>query len=110
MKRLLDFLNEGMFRKKMVRDQKVVTKWKTDRPGTHRIEYDEYGNPHEIRMTKEEIRNREKGRKTGKVKGMYDRDHRSKEKEVSMEKRHLSSDLKHYDKKFPDVNSEHDES
>lgn len=110
MKRLLEFLSEGMFRKKMVRDQKVITKWKTDRPGTHKIVYDEFGNPHEERMTHEEIKHRELGRKSGKVKNMYDREHRSKEKELSMHKRELTSDLKHYNKQFPDVNSEHDNS
>ena len=108
LRRFLDFINEAMKQKKMVRDGKVVKKWKTTRPGTHRIEYDENGKPREVRMSAEEIRNRERGQKVGKLK----RD--SKEKIIqarrakSFKVRDRSSELEHYNQEFPDVNSEHD--
>lgn len=110
--RFLEFLervDEGMLRKRMVRDGKVVQKWKTTRPGTHRIEYDENHNPHEVRMTPEEIKKREMGQKTGENKREAVRGTIEKKRKLSFNVRRRSG-LKKYDKKFPDVNSEHDES
>lgn len=103
-------LTEAMKRKRMVRDGKVVQKWKTTQPGTHRIEYDKNGNPHEVRMTAEEIRNREKGRRVGQKKADARETEKVKKQQMSMKVRKRTAGLKHYDKKFPDVNSEHDKS
>lgn len=125
MKRFLEFiddnkeLNEALKRKKMIRDGKVVTKWKTTEPGVKRVEYDEYGNPREVRMTPQEILHRKRGgessdpgamgRVTGERKREAKEPTRERKWQLSMKKR-KSAGLKHYDKKFPDVNSEHDES
>lgn len=112
-------LNESLKRKKMIRDGKVVTKWKTTEPGVKRVEYDEYGNPREVRMTQQEIMHRKRGgdssedgargRITGQKKRAAKEATRKKSWEQSMKKRKAAG-LKHYDKKFPDVNSEHDNS
>lgn len=112
-------LNESLKRKKMIRDGKVVTKWKTTEPGVKRVEYDEYGNPREVRMTQQEIMHRKRGgdssedgargRITGQKKRAAKETARKKSWEQSMKKRKAAG-LKHYDKKFPDVNSEHDSS
>jgi YD repeat-containing protein len=112
-------LNESLKRKKMIRDGKVVTKWKTTEPGVKRVEYDEYGNPREVRMTQQEILHRKRGgdssedgargRITGQKKRAAKETARKKSWEQSMKKRKAAG-LKHYDKKFPDVNSEHDSS
>ena len=125
MKRFLEFinenqnLNEALKRKKMIRDGKVVNKWKTTEPGVKRVEYDEYGNPREVRMTPQEILHRKRGgntseegargRITGQKKRAAKETNRKRSWEISMKKR-KSSGLKRYDKKFPDVNSEHDDS
>lgn len=103
-----DLLSEAMKRKRMVRDGKIVQKIKTTRPGTHRIEYDEYGNPREVRMTNQEILNREKGRKVGQRKADAKETTKVRKRENSMKIRRQSSELRHYNHKFPDVNSEHD--
>ena len=103
-----DLLSEAMKRKRMVRDGKVVQKIKTTRPGTHRIEYDEYGNPREVRMTTQEILNRERGRKVGQRKADAKETQKVHKRENSMKIRRQSSELRHYNHKFPDVNSEHD--
>ena len=112
MERFLEFLNrvdERMYRKRMVRDGKVVQKWKTDKPGVYRVEYDKDGKPTEVRMTKTEILNRERGQKTAKTK------REGIEKTIEIERKNSfrvrkQSGLKHYNKEFPDVNSENDES
>lgn len=125
MKRFLEFinenqeLNEALKRKKMIRDGKVVTKFKTTEPGVKRVEYDEYGNAHEVRMTPQEIMNRkrgsadsepgERGRITGQKKRAAKEPTRERKWQLSMKKRKAAG-LKHYNKKFPDVNSEHDDS
>lgn len=125
MKRFLEFinedqeLNEALQRKKMIRDGKVVTKFKTTEPGVKRVEYDEFGNPHEVRMTPKEILNRKRGgssseagkrgRITGEKKRAAKEPTRERKWENSMKKR-KSAGLRHYNKKFPDVNSENDNS
>ena len=125
MQRFLEFinenqdLNEALMRKKMIRDGKVVTKFKTTEPGVKRVEYDKFGNPHEVRMTPQEILNRKRGgasseegargRITGEKKRAAKEPTRERKWQNSMKKR-KSAGLKHYDKKFPDVNSEHDDS
>lgn len=114
MLRFLEFqkynkLEESLKKKKMIRDGKVVQKWKTTRPGTHRAEQDEFGNWHEVRMTPEEILNRKRGRRMADSKIEGQRDQIEKKKQLSMERRKVS-DLRHYNKEFPDVNSEHDAS
>lgn len=125
MKSFLEFinenaeLNEALQRKKMIRDGKVVTKWKTTEPGVKRVEYDEFGNPREVRMTPQEILRRKRGGDTsepgarGRITGEKKREAkeptREKKWQQSMKKRR-SAGLKHYDKKFPDVNSDHDSS
>lgn len=104
-----ELLSEAMKKKRMVRDGKPVYKWKTDKPGVNRIEYDEYGNPREVRMTPEEIRNRKKGRKSAisQIEGKRDMIELKKKQSMNVRKK---VGLKHYNKKFPDVNSEHDDS
>jgi hypothetical protein len=125
MMRFLEFLNENcelneaLKRKKMIRDGKVVTKWKTTEPGVKRVEYDEFGNPREVRMSPQEILHRKRGGETsedgarGRITGQKKREakepSRKKKWEQSMKKRR-SAGLKHYDKEFPDVNSDHDNS
>ena len=126
MKRFLEFinedreLNEALKKKKMIRDGKVVTKWKTTEPGVKRVEYDEYGNPSEVRMTQQEILHRKRGggdtsepgkrgRITGQAKRAAKEGSREKSWQKSMKLR-KSAGLKHYNKKFPDVNSDHDNS
>jgi hypothetical protein len=112
MERFLEFLNrvdEKLIRKRMVRDGKVVQKWKTDKPGVYRVEYDENDKPKEVRMTKTEILNRERGQKTAKTKREGQEKTIEKERKNSFRVRKQSG-LKHYDKEFPDVNSENDES
>lgn len=103
-----DLINEKLFRKRMIRDGKVVTKWKTDKPGTKTVKYDEYGNPHEERLDPEEIKNRKKAHREHA--GNYQRGLKKRApKEILADKlRRKNPDLKHYDKINPDKNSEHD--
>jgi hypothetical protein len=125
MKSFLEFineneeLNEAIKRKRMIRDGKVVTKWKTTEPGINRVEYDEYGNPREVRMSTQEILHRKRGgetseqgargRITGERKRAAKEQTREKKWQLSMKKR-KSAGMRHYDKEFPDVNSENDSS
>lgn len=104
--RLLEFLeiNEGLFRKRMVRDKKIVTKWKTDRPGETKVVYDEFGNPHEERISNEEKREMKLRNQKSRHKVKWDQAKREQEK--SFFTRRHDSELKHFNKKFPDVNSE----
>lgn len=116
MLRLLQFLNENkelnekLFRKRMIRDGKVVTKWKTDKPGVRTVKFDEYGNPHEEKLDPQEIKNRKQAHRDHA--GNYERGikKRAPKEKLADQMRRRTPDLKHYDKKNPDVNSEHDDS
>ncbi len=111
MDRFYEFLiNEGMHRKKMIRDGKVVVKWVTDKPGVTEIQYDQFGNPHEERIPAEKIKAMKDAARKNKSKREGAMAQREVHKAMSMNKRRHDPDLKHYDKEFPDVNSEHDQS
>ena len=112
MERFLEFLNrvdEKLYRKRMVRDGKLVQKWKTDKPGVYRVEYDKNGKASEVRMTHDEILARERGQKIAKTKREGQEKTIEKDRKNSFRVRKQSG-LKHYNKEFPDVNSENDES
>lgn len=60
-------LDEALKVKYVVRKNKKVKKWKTDKPGW-RVEYDENGKPREVRMKAAEKRKRRLGQRKGKIK------------------------------------------
>lgn len=110
-------LGESMYRKKMIRDGKVTYKWKTSKPGINKIKYVK-GVPQEVKMTADEIKHRKygggdrpdpgtSGQSSGKAKRRAKESGRKAKWLKSMEVRRHSG-LAHYNKKFPDVNSEHD--
>ena len=71
MKNLSDYmLNETLRVKWVVRNGKRKKKYITTKKGTHRVEYDSAGNPHEVRITAAERRRRKMGQRKGKLKRM----------------------------------------
>ena len=69
MRTLEDYvLNEALRVKWVVRNGKRKKKYVTTKKGTHRVEYDAQGNPHEKRITASERRKRKLGQKKGKLK------------------------------------------
>lgn len=61
-------LTEALKKKRVVRHNKAVWKWKTTRPGKYRVEYDANGKPKEVRITAKERKNRKLGQRKGKIK------------------------------------------
>lgn len=115
----VDSLEESMFRKKMIRDGKVTYKWKTSKPGINKIQYVN-GVPREVKMSAEEIRHRKSGGgenavpgTRGQVSGKMKRKGKAstiQSKRLASMKARRSNGLSHYNKVFPDINSEHDDS
>lgn len=62
-----DYLNEALKVKYVVRKNRRVKKWKTDKKG-YRVEYDENGKPREVRMKAAEKRKRKIGQRKAKIK------------------------------------------
>lgn len=94
-------LDEALKVKYVVRKNKKVKKWKTDKAGW-RVEYDANGKPREVRMTAKEKKNRRFGQKTGKIKraakmGLI----KMKQKKSFIARKNLGLP---YNKKVPDVN------
>ena len=94
-------LDEALKVKYVVRKNKKVKKWKTDKKG-YRVEYDENGKPREVRMKAAEKRKRKLGQRKGKIK------RQAKIKLIKMKQKKSFVARKNmgiaYNKKNPDIN------
>ena len=94
-------LNEALKVKYVVRKNKKVKKWKTDKPGW-RVEYDENGKPREVRMKAAEKRKRKLGQRKGKIKRNAKMNLiKLKQKKSFIARKNMGIQ---YNKKVPDIN------
>lgn len=104
-----DILSERMFRKAVVRKGKKVYKWKTDKAGKYRIQFDKNGRPKEVRMSKGEKLKRSRGQNLkGKIKRKGKKNKTIYQKMRSFIAR-KNAGLGHYDLKNPTKNPSRDE-
>ena len=97
-----DYINEALKVKYVVRKNKKIKKWKTDRPGKYRVEYDENGKPREVRITAKERRNRKIGQRKGKIKRQAKMNLIKMKQKKSFKARQNMGMA--YNKKLPDIN------
>lgn len=96
------YIDEALKVKYVVRKNRKVKKWKTDRPGKYRVEYDENGKPKEVRITAKERRNRKLGQRKGKLKRQAKMDLiKKKQKKSFVARKNMGLA---YNKKLPDIN------
>lgn len=96
-----DYLDEALKIKYVVRKNRRVKKYKTNRKG-YRVEYDANGKPHEVRMKAAEKRKRRIGQRKGKIK------RKAKMNLIKMKQKKSFRARKNmgiaYNKKNPDIN------
>lgn len=97
-----DYLDEALKVKYVVRKNKKVKKWKTNKPGW-RVEYDANGKPREVRMKAAEKRKRRLGQRKGKIKRKAKMNLiKLKQKKSFIARKNMGIA---YNKKNPDINN-----